>query len=105
MYVIWQRSKFHGATNLMVLVKLKSLSCTAFPMQARTTKNSKTISANPLNVDELNDARKEIIRIVQRNSFVDEVTLLHQKNVETSSAEDKEEESHRIPKSSNLCID
>ena len=55
-----------------------------------------------MNVDELNDARKEIIRIVQRNSFVDEVTLLHQKNVETSSAEDKAEESYRIPKSSNL---
>ena len=70
--------------------------------RVRERGSSKTISANPLNVDELNDARKEIIRIVQRNSLVDEVTLLHQKNVETSSAEDKAEESHRIPKSSNL---
>ncbi len=64
--------------------------------------NRKNITANPLSVDQLNEARKEIIRIVQRNSFVEEVSLLRPGNVEALSVKDKGKENQRIPKSSNL---
>ena len=57
-----------------------------------------------MNVDELNEAGKEIIRVVQRKSFIKERLLLHQRNVEESSpnVERGNKESHGIPKSSSL---
>ena len=66
--------------------------------------SSRVISCNPVNVDELNEAGKEIIRIVQRKSFIKETLLLHQRNVEESSpnVERGNKESHGVPKSSSL---
>ena len=64
--------------------------------------SSRVISCNPLNVDELNEAGKEIIRVVQRKSFIKETLLLHQRNVEESSpnVERGNKESHGVPKGS-----
>ena len=63
--------------------------------RSASERNCETITANPLNVDKLNEAREEIMRIVQRNIFVDKVGLLDQKNIEASSAKDKMEEAQQ----------
>jgi hypothetical protein len=61
---------------------------------------SKPISSNPLNVGELNEARQEIVRIVQRNWFVEEVRLLCVGN--NPAATEGGQGSQRFPKSSHL---
>ena len=98
----WHRAKRAMAVCLryreILLARMRERILSEKQTRSASQGNCKNIFANPLSVEK----RKEIIRIVQRNSFVEEVSLLRPGNVEASSAKDKEKEGQRIPKSSNL---
>ena len=57
------------------LARKRKTTLPAKQLRSASERNCETIFANPLNVDEINQATKEIIRIVQRNSFVKEASL------------------------------
>ena len=66
----WHRTKRAIAICLryrkILLARVRETVSPASQSGSASKGSSKTISANPLNVDELNDARKEIIWIVQQ---------------------------------------
>ena len=60
------------------------------------------VSVSSVNVNELNEAGKEIIRIVQQVSLAEEGVILRQMNDKASSTKVEKHDNRRIPKTSNL---